>query len=147
MSLVGVGIESGFAEMGKGCIIIYPKRVINSAMLKQVIEEIRNDGYVAPEVLNYNQPLVFKKKEGIDMTEVAVKLFALSSSYGINTEVKINVEGGTIQIGFAYKNKYVQKSFDVEMLCAMEKDYLIGWLETTLQNIEKEFEEKKNESN
>ena len=137
MSLVGIGIENGFAEIKEGCIIVYPKRVFNSSMLKQVVDEIQKDGYIAPETMNFSQPIVFKKKNRIDMTEVAVKLFSLAMSYGIDINIQSYIEAEVVKIEFVYKNKSVIKSFDIEMLCAMEKDYLTGWLEETLQKIDK----------
>ena len=141
MSLVGIGIENGFAEMGEGCIVVYPKRVFNSSMLKQVVDEIQKDGYVAPEKMNFSQPIVFKKKNRIDMTEVIVKLFSLSLSYGVNLKVQTFAEARTVEIHFVYKGVSVTKSFDVDMLCAMEMDYLIEWFEGILQ----EIDEKENE--
>ena len=144
MSLIGVGIENGFAEMGEGCVIVYPKRAFNSSMLKQVIEEIKKDGYTAPETINFSQPIIFKKKERIDMTEVIVKLFSLSASYGVNLKIQTFAEAENVEIHFTYKGISVTKSFDIEMLCAMEHDYLIDWFETRLQEIN-ETEEKKND--
>lgn len=146
MSLVGIGIESGFAEMGEGCIIVYPKRVFNSSMLKQVIDEIQKEGYVAPEKMNFSQPIVFKRKNRIDMTEVIVKLFSLSLSYGVDLKVQTFAEAGSVVIHFVYKGVSVTKNFDVEILCAMESDYLISWFEAKLQGIDEEKEEKENGS-
>lgn len=144
MSLIGVGIENGFAEMGEGCVIVYPKRAFNSSMLKQVIEEIKKDGYTAPETINFSQPIVFKKKERIDMTEVIVKLFSLSASYGVNLCICSDINNNEVEVTFIYKNVPIKKKFDIEMLCAMEHDYLIDWFETKLQEIN-ETEEKKND--
>lgn len=145
MSLVGIGIENGFAEMGEGCIIVYPKRVFNSSMLKQVIDEIQKDGYIAPEKMNFSQPIVFKRKNRVDMTETAVKIFSLALSYNVDLKFYTSVEDEKVCIAFTYKGVNVAKSFDVEMLCAMESDYLIGWFEAKLQEIDKEKEEKKND--
>ena len=147
MSLVGIGIENGFAEMGEGCIVVYPKRVFNSSMLKQVIDEIQREGYIAPEKMNFSQPIVFKRKNRIDMTEVAVKLFSLSASYGVNLCICSDINNNEVEITFIYKNVPIKKKFDIEMLCAMESDYLISWFEAKLQEIDKEKEEKENEGN
>ena len=144
MSLIGVGVECGFTEIGDGCIVVYPKRAFSSSMLKDVIEEIKKDGYDAPDGINFSQPIVFKKKERIDMTEVIVKLFSLSASYGVNLKVQTFAEAGNVEIHFTYKGVSVTKSFDIEMLCAMEHDYLTDWFEMRLQEID-EAGEKKND--
>jgi len=136
MSLVGIGIENGFAEMGEGCIVVYPKRVFNSSMLKQVIDEIQKDGYVAPEKMNFSQPIVFKKKKRVDMTETAVKVFSLALSYNVDLKFYTSVEDDNVCIAFTYKGVDVAKSFDIRMLCVMESDYLIGWFEEKLQEID-----------
>ena len=78
MSMIEVGIDSGFVEMDEGLLIIYPKRVMNTAMLHQTIEEAINEGFCPQSEVTYNKPIIMKKSNTIDMTEVVVKLFASS---------------------------------------------------------------------
>ena len=136
MSMIEVGIDSGFVEMDEGLLIIYPKRVMNTAMLHQTIEEAINEGFCPQSEVTYNKPIIMKKSNIIDMTEVVVKLFALSSRYGVNLKLQTFTENGTVEIHFIYKNVSVTKNFDIDLLCAMEKDYLTGWFEGTLQKID-----------
>ena len=83
----------------------------------------------------------------IDFTEVLVKLFGLTLRYGIDFKVNTFVHemGGEITVAFKYRGKEVAKPFDVDMLCNMEKDYVLNWLEETLQKIDVEMQEKTNE--
>ena len=143
MPLIDVGIESGFIEKGDGCIIVYPRRVINSSVLKQIISEVQQDGYIAPDVVSFNKPIVFKKKKRVDMTETAVKIFSLALSYNVDLKFYTSVENDEVCIAFTYKGVDVAKSFDIRMLCVMESDYLVGWFEAKLQEIDKEKEEKR----
>lgn len=141
MSLIEFGIDNGFVEMSNDCLIIYPKRVIDSTILKRTIEEAMLDNYIAPDNFAFNQPIIMKKKKRIDMTEVIVKLFSLSLSYGVNLKVQTFAEAGNAEIHFVYKGVSVTKSFDVDMLCAMEKDYILEWFEETMQKIDGEIED------
>jgi len=150
MSLIQVGIDSGFVELGegKGILIIHPKRVINPAILQQLLQEMTKKGYESKDKIAFNQPIVMVKKEKLDLTELATKLFALSGRYGIYLKVETFVEendirNGEIGIGFEYKGKSIEKRFDVDMLCSMERDYLTGWLEESLQKIDSEVEAEK----
>ena len=150
MSLVQVGIDNGFIEMGneKGILIIHPKSVTNHTVLQKVMQEMVENGYESQGKINFNQPIVMKKKEKLDLTELAVKLFALSGKYGIYLKIETfvddnDIENGEVAIGFEYKGKSVEKRFDIDMLCSMEKDYLIGWLEEQLQKIDSAVEAEK----
>lgn len=150
MSLIQVGIDSGFVEFGegKGMLIIHPKRVINPAILQQLLQEMIQDGYESKDKIAFNQPIVMVKKEKLDLTELTVKLFALSGRYGIYLKVETfvdenDIENGEVSVGFEYKGKSVEKRFDIDMLCSMEKDYLLGWLEEQLQKIDSAIEAEK----
>lgn len=150
MSLIQVGIDSGFIEMGneKGILIIHPKSVINHTVLQKVMQEMIENGYESQGKINFNQPIVMKKKEKLDLTELTVKLFALSGRYGIYLKIETfvdenDIENGEVSVGFEYKGKSVEKRFDIDMLCSMEKDYLLGWLEEQLQKIDSAIEAEK----
>lgn len=150
MSLIQVGIDSGFIEMGseKGILIVHPKGVINHTVLQKVMQEMIENGYESQGKINFNQPIVMKKKEKLDLTELTVKLFALSGRYGIYLKVETfvdenDIENGEVTVGFEYKGKSVEKRFDIDMLCSMEKDYLLGWLEEQLQKIDSAIEAEK----
>lgn len=150
MSLIQVGIDNGFIEMGseKGILIVHPKGVINHTVLQRVMQEMAENGYESQGKINFNQPIVMKKKEKLDLTELTVKLFALSGRYGIYLKVETfvnenDIENGEVSVGFEYKGKSVEKRFDIDMLCSMEKDYLLGWLEEQLQKIDSVIEAEK----
>lgn len=150
MSLIQVGIDSGFIEVGneKGILIVHPKGVINHTVLQRVMQEMFENGYESQGKINFNQPIVMKKKEKLDLTELAVKLFALSGRYGIYLKVETfvdenDIENGEVSVSFEYKGKSVEKRFDIDMLCSMEKDYLLGWLEEQLQKIDSAIEAEK----
>lgn len=145
MSLIEIGITNGFVEKQKDCLIIYPKRIIHAGMLKHVVQEAIDMDYTTSDEISYNRPIVMKKRNNIDMTEVIVKLFALSSRYGVNLKVQTFAEAGNVEIHFVYKGISVTKSFDVEMLCAMETDYVLAWFEHNLQQIDAEIAGDKNE--
>ena len=141
MSLIEYGVANGFVEMGNGVLIIYPKRVINATVLKQTLQEAFENNYEKTEDITFNKPIVMKKKDKLDLTELVVKLFALSNRYGIYLKIETYVDGDQeVGIGFEYKRKSVEKRFDVDMLCSMERDYLLGWLEEQLQKIDEEVE-------
>ena len=146
MSLIDFGIENGFIEKGKDYIVVFPKRVINAEMLNAIFKEA-DDDYIIPERIMYSHPVMLKKKNSIDFTEVLVKLFGLTLRYGIDFKVNTFVHemGGEITVAFKYRGKEVAKHFDVDMLCNMEKDYVLNWLEETLQKIDAEMQEKTNE--
>lgn len=146
MSLIEIGISKGFIEKKEDCLIIYGKRIISADMLNNILNEARQ-AYIVPDVLIYNLPIVCKKKDKIDMTEVLIKLFSLTLRYGIELTVHtiVHEEGGNIILKFKYKNREICKMFDVDMLCNMEKDYVLGWFEETLQKIDAEMQEKENE--
>lgn len=147
VSAIECGIRNGFIEKGEGYIVVYPKRVINSEMLDMIFREADEEGYTIPERMMFNQPIMLKKKNEIDFTEILVKLFGLTLRYGIDFKVSTFVHemGGEITLAFKYRGKEIVKHFDVDMLCNMEKDYVLNWLEETLQKIDAEMQEKTNE--
>lgn len=142
MSLIEYGIANGFVEMGNDVLVIYPKRTINATVLKQTIEEAIQQDYESVESISFTRPIVMKKKKKLDLTELAVKLYALSGVYGIYLKIETYFEkdNGEVGIGFEYRGKSVEKRFDIDMLCSMERDYLLGWLEEQLQKIDEEKE-------
>ena len=145
MSVVDFGLSQGFIEEANNrtIMVVYPKRVINQDVLTQILKELSADGYEMPERLSFSQPIVAKKRDRIDFTEILVKLFSLTVSYGVNFKVTTfsSAESNNIRVSFEYNKKEIVKNFDVDMLCAMEKDYVLGWFEETLQKID----EKENE--
>lgn len=150
MSLIQVGLDNGFIESGetKGVLIIYPKRVINPVVLQELLQEMTKNGYECKEKIAFNKPIVMTKRDKLDLTELTVKLFALSGRYGIYLKVETfvdenDIENGEVSVGFEYKGKSVEKRFDIDMLCSMEKDYLLGWLEEQLQKIDSVIEAEK----
>lgn len=143
MSLIDVGIEKGFVEQSKGVLVIYPRRIANPAVLERTLQEAFSEGYYSSEAIIHNKPIVLKKKERIDFTEILIKLFGLTLRYGIDFKVNTNLEAGIINFYTTYKGRDIEKTFDVEMLCAMEEDYITSWLENKLQSID---DEKGNEN-
>lgn len=145
MSLIEIGITNGFVEKQKDCLIIYPKRIIHAGMLKHVVQEAIDMDYVTSDEISYNRPIVMKKKNKIDVTELFVKLYVIKARYGIN-EFKVDFVSDTvIKFFFMYKNKPIEKTFDVELLCVMEQDFILAWLEERLQQIDAEIAGDKNE--
>lgn len=145
MSLIEYGIANGFVEMGNDVLVIYPKRVINATVLKQTIQEAIQQDYENVEEMTFNKPIVMKKKRKLDLTELAVKLYALSGVYDVYLQIEalFDKEDGEVGIAFEYKGKSVEKRFDINMLCQMERDYLLGWLEEQLRKIDEETEDER----
>lgn len=136
MSLIDYGVANGVIEKTNSALTIYPKRALNSGVLRQTIDEAFKEGYDVIGELNYSKPIVMKKKDKIDFTEVCVKLFGVALRYGIDFKINTNREAGIINFYTMYEDVNIEKTFDVEMLCTLEDDYITSWIESKLQSID-----------